>query len=150
MIHQATEIKYGTLDKGDVLSVEHCEAVMGIDRKTNPSGYTLALMGLVAQVQREIAQEGKRYTVATRKGQVVVLTDPEAAEYQDHRFESGQKTSRRAHFYNQCVDVNNLDQDQRSKHDYNLIKQAAILSAAKGARQALHPIPVKRVTPTLG
>lgn len=150
MIHETTDIDYTTLEKGDVLSVEHCEAVTGVSRDENPNLYGLAVLGLVTQIERELHAAYKRYTVATRKGQIVVMTDPEASEYNDHGFEVGLKKARRAHFRMQQVDVNNLGDDQRATHDAGLIKQAAILSAVRSTRAALHPAPSPRTTPTLG
>lgn len=149
MIFGSTEIDYGTLEKGDVLSVQHCESVIGVSRELNPQAYSLSLMGLVEQVERDLHAEYKRYTVATRKGQIVVLTDAEASEYNDHGFESGLKKSRRAHFRMQQVDVTNLDKGQKAGHDANLVKQAVVLSAARDARKKLTPAAAKRSTPKL-
>lgn len=150
MIHETTDFDYAELEKGDVLSVGHCEAVLNLSPVHHPKAYPLALMGLVQQVERELQQAGKRYTVATRKGQVVVLTDAEASEYNDHGFECALKKAKRSHFRMQQVNVNNLDQNERARHDNNLVKQAAVLQAVRNARKALHPAPSARTTPTLG
>lgn len=150
MIYNVAEVDYSQMEKGDVLSVEHCEAVLGISRKANTSAYNLALMGIVSQVQRDLWHAGRRYTVATHHGQVKVLTDPEASEYNDKHFESGLSKSRRASGRMRMVDVGKLDSEQRQHHDRNLVKHSHILSAIRKARKDLELPPYNRNTPTLG
>jgi RNA-binding protein YlmH len=146
---QTVETDYTTLQKGDVLSTEHVEQATGVgadDHKRFP----FALMSIADQVRRDLTSVGKHFTVATRKQQVVILTDPEASEYNDRAFDASLSRAKRRNFDMQQVNVTKLDDRQRKHHERACYEQSMILQAVAAKRAELRLNPSERTTPTLG
>lgn len=137
-------IDYDTLQKGDYISPEDCERIIaahkdqGGQRVTRAHRiYSLRLMVVADEIERECWKLGKRFRVVTDRDGLRVLTDPELAEYAREKFHRHERGLLRENAHARTVDVQLLTDDQRVAHERALIIQGAKLAALASARRAL-------------
>lgn len=137
-----------SFEKGQYLTPEWCEEQIGIKRDSLK--YALALMGLGKKIEKWLWKQGMRWTVATEANGIKVLTDEAASVYNGSRLlhHFAGMLDRHEHAIN--VDVTQLNQEAKAKHDRMLSVNGAMLSAAITARKtALKCLPHSRSLPTL-
>jgi hypothetical protein len=148
MKRKIINIEEWTFEKGQYLQPEWCEAQIGLKRDNLK--YSLALMALGKKIEKWLWKNGQRWTVATEDFGIKVLSDADASVYNNSRLlhHFGGMLDRHDHAIN--VDVTQLEEDARAKHDRQLSVNGAMLSAAITARKtALKCLPHVRTTPTI-
>jgi len=132
-------INFDSIQKGDSWNqdqlIEIVSAMIGKPVNRESDAYRLGVLAFSQRVSDELASRGRVVTVATVKGAVKVLTDPEASIYNAAAFEAAFRRAGRSHFRGASVDVASLDDEQRKKHDNRLAIQGAMLQAAAGVRK---------------
>lgn len=121
------------LGKGDYISLEDCEKILGKKREADPDKYRLALLGLKDLIVRELTRSGRVLTVNIHHDGIRICTDSEAAEYNKSRFALSVRSMTDATIRNQHVDDAELTEEQRAAHRQELVKMAAVTSATIGA-----------------
>lgn len=114
---------YDQLKKGDELSPEEIERITG--KKPGTDEYRFAVMGLQALIQDRTGYTAK----CQSDGSLKVLTDPEAAEHNRKLFAQNLRAMANRHTLNTQVDVDNLPEDARRRHDQTLMVQSRYVSA---------------------
>jgi hypothetical protein len=138
-------IDYDALKKGDSIGPGRLVEILGV-RQTHPR-WQLKLLALQQEIERELWDRGKPWTVAIRKGFIAVLTDSEAAEYNRRRFLSAQRSLHRSHRRNSAVDQANLAESERAMHHRAIHVEGVQLAAMLAARRELGPRPYERQFP---
>lgn len=126
-------LDFDALKKGDTISLAELEDILSI-RSDDPS-FPLKRLALQQQIESEMDERGNPVTVATRKGQIVILTDDQAAEYNPHCFRLYQRRMAKAHARTLAVDPGELTDIQRRQHEQNVMVQTRVLAAGQEARQ---------------
>jgi hypothetical protein len=134
------------LEKGSRITVEEIEKAYGVSFGTD--AYQLASLKAVSYIERRFRDRGVVVTVVQRKGEVVVLTDSEAAVENARQFDLKMKGAARAHFRNMNVDRANLPPGELEVHDRNLEVEGRRRAADRAAMKALPETkPHARTTP---
>lgn len=144
---QLHPLDFDGLNKGDRVSVSHCEAALGV-LSSHPR-YQLRLLALKQQIERELFARGKPATLRIEGREIVICDDPEASAYNVRAFRRGVRCSARAHARNMVVDAHQLDAPQRKAHERALLVQGTILASISQAKKQLRLKPTGRTTPTL-
>jgi hypothetical protein len=121
------------LSKGDLISPEQIERCYGITR--DDSRYPFRQMELAKYVEKEKRLAGDPVVVKSEGLGVRILTDAEAVEYTNRRYEAhiaglGYELARGL-----SVDVKNLDGPQKAQHERNLIVNGHTFSGTLAARK---------------
>ena len=101
----------------------------------------------VSYIERRFRDRGVVVTVVQRKGEIVVLTDSEAAVENARQFDLKVKSAARAHFRAVNVDRALLEEGERAVHDRNVEVQGRQLAAMRAAKALPEPRPHTRSTP---
>ena len=120
---------YETINKGDIVSTAEIEVVLSMS-KDHPS-FRLALLGLKEQLEKGLTSLGKIYTITTENCCLNVLTDEQAAPYNQALFEQRMRGMRRDHYRNMHVDVSLLSDQSKAEHERTLIVQSLKLAAMR-------------------
>lgn len=147
MQEQTTEYPIDTrvLQKGDRVEVATIERAFGVSRDTKD--YRLALMRVRAHVELRFADRGEPVTIAESDGDLMILTDAEAATYNDARVWGYVRRAAMALKRQRDVDRSKLDDDQRKRHDRALETNGRAIMAATRERALPAPKPNQRQTP---
>lgn len=138
-------LDFDSLQKGDTITVEQLEEIIGHNRLT--TRYNLGVLNLCERIRRELEDRGKHITTAVIKGALRLLTDEEAAEYTHRQFKVGLRKSARYHQQQLHVVTTNLSEVQRQQHERRIIINSAMLLAANSKRKELTAIEHKRSVP---
>lgn len=144
---QPHPVDYTTLAKGDVISVARLEQILGVAR--THQRFAFKVLRLKRRIERELMKLGNRFTLAVVKGDLRVLTDPEAAAYTHVEQEHARRRERRRFVQQVAVDVTNLDEDQRKQHERNLEIDGRYIQAQGSVRKLIRLEAVKRSVPGL-
>lgn len=131
------------LNKGDILSVAQVETA--VSTKFEHRKFALAACRLAGWVEDEKRRQGEHVTVITVKGEIHVLTDSKAAEYQARRFEEHEAGLRRATRKKAHIDRSQLTAEELAVHDRGLSVMAAKLTRLRAKDPELKP--AERATP---
>lgn len=125
---------YDNLKKGDEIPVEQLEHITRT--KYGDDKYSLRVLSLCEQIERELKERGRHVTVVQRKGAIRILLDSEAAEYNSMRFRQQQEGLVRSHYRGLAVVSANLDETERKRHERRMENQSKILQGmiAGGSR----------------
>jgi hypothetical protein len=74
---------------------------------------------------------GRELTVRIVKGDLLILDDREAADYNPKRYAQGLRIARRAHRRLMAVDVSKLTPQEREQHTRAVCRQASALSSLR-------------------
>lgn len=140
-------IDVDTLNKGDVISVERLEKITG--RSRNHKHFSLEVLKVKDLIRRELRAHQRVLTIVSRKGNLVVCVDAEAATYNHATFGAKLRQAANAHFQNMAVDTTNLDDAQRQAHERAVLTDGRVLQAANKARRDPDFKPRERDTPGL-
>jgi hypothetical protein len=83
------------------------------------------------------------------KGDLHILDDREAADYNPKRYAQGLRIARRAHRRLIAVDVSRLTPAERERHTQTVCRQASALSAIRSKPEAVTVHPDRPETPKL-
>lgn len=139
-------IDFDAVQKGDEYTPEQLKEITGCEPETKE--YSFAVMSLCSQIMRECAARGSVVTVAMRRGNLCVLNDADAAEYNAKKVDTKFKQANMCHMRRLHVDVSKLDESQAKAHERSVLVQGAMLQAAAAARKVA-ALPHKRATPGL-
>lgn len=140
-------LDFDVLKKGDVITIEKMEEIFSLSRKDED--FCFKRMGLRNKIIDELDVRGYIVTVVFDHDALRILTDEEASDYNDRRFQKGIKVMFQAHRRNLGVDRGNLSEDKKKVHDRNLEVNGGTLSATLEKRQELRFLPQKRKTPLI-
>lgn len=140
---------FDTMQKGQLISAGELEQVTG--EKSGTDKFDFAVLALRTTIETELWKRGHMWTLSGKgcEGGLKILTDAEAAVYNEERFKTGISIAAKAHGRALGVDVAELTAEQRAAHDRALCNQAAQLMAMKEAKK-LTLRAYKRDTPSLG
>jgi len=120
------EVDFSHLEIGDEISQSECEQIVGAT--IEQAAYSIRVMQLCEQISKSLWAIGKRYTVATVKGKVRVLTHEEASIYNASRFENGIDKMKRCHTRLLAVDAGELTDERRRVHERECINTSKMLA----------------------
>jgi predicted small secreted protein len=126
---------FDALQKGDLIDAIHIEKVLRLSRGT--PAYQLKLMGLKDEVERELMQRGRPVTVKIEKQSLRILTDAEATEYNEARFNHQLRGAKRSFHRQMNVDVSQLTEDQKASHERRVLWQGGIMTAIVNEKKRL-------------
>lgn len=135
-------LDFSALEKGQLVLQEDIERITGVSKSENPEDYQLEVLNLTQRIMKETAELGLFMTAKGDKGAIRILTDEEAVEYHASQCESGRKKSIRNMARMQInVDVRNLSEDSKARHERNLVKEGIYLSMVNKAREEIRLLP---------
>lgn len=143
----AWPIDVNSLRKGDSIGPD--VLVPFFEVSLDSREYQLKLAGFVARLEAVLWKDGKRYIVRCSHGSASILTDREAAEYTERRFNAHYRGLRRSNRRAKVVDQKKLGAEERRRHEHSLVVQGAILAGAAKGVESLQPTAYKRRNPGL-
>jgi len=141
-------IDYESLTKGTVISIREIENITGISSEEIKK-FELARLQLRNQIDRELRNIGIEFTVAQVKGNIKVLTDEEASDYNNRKRQAALGQLCNAHAKITSVDASCFDPELKKKHERRVFLSSKFLQAFQNVRKELHLQPYKRNTPKL-
>lgn len=135
------------LRKGDRIERADIEHAFGV--KADTKAYRLALMRAKNHVERRFLERGEPVTIAEDDGALMILTDSEAAVYNNDAVWSYVRRAARALSRQRVVNRANLTSEQRDTHDRALEVNGRAIAAAR--REQRRPVlrAEERKTPLL-
>jgi hypothetical protein len=133
------------LRKGDRVTREQIERAYGV--KAGTDEYRLrGMLRAREHVLSAFAERGEIVTVTEERQDLVILTDEEAAAYNERHFDLALDSMRRCHGRKLAVDRAELSAEVRERHDRTLLTQGRQLHAVRVAAK-LEAAPRERETP---
>jgi hypothetical protein len=120
------DVDYSHLEIGDEISQSECEAI--VQATIEQAVYSIRVMQLCEQISKQLWAVGKRYTVATVRGRIRVLTHEEASIYNASRFENSIDKMKRCHTRLLAVDTGELNEERRRMHERECINTSKMLA----------------------
>ncbi len=142
------EFPTADLQKGSIISHNHLESHLGVDRTSRR--YGLACLGVADFIKKKLAERGLH--VVTRIQEAIglsILTDEEALVYTQYEFERASR--RRLAQYNKLkkIDRKNLSAASQTNMDTALTVLGRRIQADRSAKKHdLNFAPVQRATPS--
>jgi len=132
------------LEKGDYITPEQIEDILGVSR--NDKQYPFKLMYL----QKKIMMDRQDIYAKAEKDGLRILTDAEWTNYEGGLFTNALRAMARSVRRIAAVDVRELTEDERTKHDRRQIVMAQTLQGAHSSRrEAMKSLPHERSVPGL-
>lgn len=135
---------FDRLKKGDIIPVERIESLSRVSRDS--ARYSLIALKYKDQIESELESRGRPVTVKIDRGNLVILTDSEAAEYNKTQFDARKRQMGASHRRAMQVDIGQLSDDQKERHRRNLLVQGAQLAAMRKVVR-VEASAHKRITP---
>ena len=145
MIAAPHPINFDTLQKGSVIHPD--DVAQATDCEVGSTAYGLAAMGLCKRIEDDLLSRGMPVTVIIRSGAIHVLSDEEASEYNRRAFYKRLAGMARDHTRMQRVDVGQLSELARAKHEEQLLSQAKYIAGVRQVRSELRLAPVAKEDP---
>lgn len=142
-------IDIDNLNKGDVISLQEIQKVIGIDPDDDQRAFDLARLALMAKIDTDLQRIGKQFTVAQVKGEIKVLTDEEASVYNSKRLGNAIRTMQKAHIKISSVETGDFDDELKGKHERRVYVSSKFMQSVDNVRKELRLLPHRRNTPTL-
>lgn len=121
----AEMLDVNALQKGDTIPAKQIEDWTGTERGTPEYAFkTLAIVTYLDSQKPDCS-------IAIRKGAVRILTDAEAVNYQDSRFESGIRALKRSERKYRKIDTSNFSGNEKEEYKAKHLLQSRILQAVK-------------------
>jgi hypothetical protein len=124
--------------KGWELTPETLEAITG--HRRDSKAYQFACLELETRLRKDLRDDGRAACVAFVRGNLRVLTDPEAVEYTAKKSADGVRRVLTADREMSQVDIGNLSEPELERLTTNRIKSGARAAALRGARTAIKRI----------
>ncbi len=119
------------LNKGDVISADECEEIIGESREGK--NYGLRLVNLCDTIMRMAEDDGRALPCRIVQDAIEIMTDPQAAKYYAAQYAAGVRQCSRAHRRQaKYIDRAALDCADQQKYDRSLALQAMIQSSTRG------------------
>jgi hypothetical protein len=140
----------GKLQPGQSITQAEIEAATGQHESTDPQAFALLLLRLRGDLITHLKRiHGRELTVRIIKGDLLILDDRQAADYNPKRYAQGLRIARRAHRRLMAVDVSKLTPEEREAHTKVVCKQASALSAIRTKPEAVAAHPQRPATPKI-
>jgi hypothetical protein len=123
---------FAKLSKGDVLTPEMIAKITG--KQPGTEKYALALMGLRERIMRECRKLNNPITAVCSHESIRILTDAESAHYNAEETRRGFRKQCRAFRRLTEVDARELDDQQKTDLERNIIITGKMIAAARSAR----------------
>ena len=141
-------LDFDVLEKGSVVTRAEIEHIYRVTYGTDQ--YSLKALALGQAIETMLDARGLCVTVKIDKGELRILTDAEASEYNRCEAMRGFKRMMRRHRKGAEVQIDNLTPAQAIAHDRGLqVSGAMIFAAKKAKKEALRALPYERQTPFL-
>lgn len=146
-----TEVRRSPLDiedlnKGDIIRQEELVAITG--KSLGSQDYCFAILALGEMIMKEKEKLGDPVTVRMCKGNMEILDDETASQYNDRRFVSHLSKMLKTHGRLMQVDISGFDDETKKLHDKRLERNGITLQAAlMGRRGKLDLKPYERKIP---
>ena len=140
-----TSIDIAFLKKGDWISPDIIEAQTS--ETVGTSAYQFAALKLKIEIESALKAAGRPMTLKQEGAGIRLLSDSEAACYNENRGECACGQLAKAHRRNLAVEEVNLSPVERQTHYRVLDRQGRYLQAIKKIRRKLRLQPVERRTP---
>lgn len=133
--------------KGDVISKAELQALVGV--APADVRYSLRICAIAAAMERMKRAAGQPCTIIQSKSDLKILTDAESATYNKERSDVHVAGLRRAHRRNCEVQSGGLTEEQRNKHDRDLVVTGARVAVTMGhaINRLVNLRPAERSTP---
>jgi hypothetical protein len=129
---EGTELNVETLNRGDDITPEECERILGIDR--DHEHFPLKLATLASQIIRESGRSSRRLSACCRQGGIHINTDFEASVYHAKLARTSERgLLRHTTLMRTTVRVSQLTATQRRQHDEALCRMATKVAALRRA-----------------
>lgn len=128
-------LDFDALKKGDVISLGQLQEIT--QEKYGSDAYRFKLMKLSERIQDELDDRGLPVTVASEGGELKILTDPEASNYNGMYFRTRMRQMMRAHRRAMAVERENLTELQKQEHDRRVEVQGRYVGALIGEKEKL-------------
>ena len=135
-------LDFDSLKKGDVINSETISSIYSVP--VGSDKYKLGMLALQGQIEKELAIRGLLVTVKGFRYELKILTDPEAAIYNQKRFDDEKNALYRVYARKIAVDINNLTPEQKVKHQRELSVQGQYIQALTGVRRMVRSEAHKR------
>lgn len=116
-------IDFEAIFKGQLITVEELQKITG--KKPGTDEYQFALLSLQSAIQNKTSCTVK----IQNKFELLVLTDEEASRHNHKLFLQNVRGMRSRFDLNAAVDVGELSDEQRAKHERNLVVQSLYIQA---------------------
>jgi hypothetical protein len=138
------------LQPGQLITQSEIESATGQQEAKDPQAFALLLLRVRADLITHLKRiHGRELTVRIVKGDLLILNDREAADYNPKRYSQGLRIARRAHRRLMAVDVSKLTPEEREAHTKVVCKQASALSAIRSKPEAVTAHPQRPATPKI-
>lgn len=138
-------IDVASLEKGDWISPEIIEAQTG--ETVGTTAFQFAALKLKGEIEAALKAVGRPATLKQEGAGIRLLSDSEAAVYNEVRGERACAQLAKAHRRNLAVDETNLPSGERQTHYRVLDRQSRYLQALRNVRRQMRATPVQRQTP---
>ena len=136
------------LKKGDRIKEVELLNMSGLTKDSQE--HQLYVLALSDRIMKERERIGEPFTVVARKGDLVILTDIEAADYNHHKSLSYIRRATGAYFRKLNVDDSGFDEAAKVKHRRESeVVGKGIQGCLMGMAEQLQIEPYKRKTPGL-
>ena len=134
-------LDFEAIFKGQHITQQELEQITG--KKAGTDEYQFALLGLQQQIQNKTNCTVK----ISNKYELQVLTDEEASRHNYKLFVQNMRSMRTRFDLNASVDVSELSDEQRPKHERNLVVQGLYIQALAQTRKQIAVSGHKRTLP---
>ena len=139
-------LDYDQLHKGSIISIETIEEYCGYEHGTDY--YNLSALRLKNLILQAFEDRGDPVTMKSSKGQLIVLTDQEASNYNDKRQRSGMKTIVTSYKRLVNVDAAALEDGDKKTLERRLIISGKVLQGMiAGHKEGVKLVAEQRKTP---
>lgn len=140
-------IDYDALAQGHTITQDELKRITNC--KPGTKQYQLKCLALQSQIEREMRERGRIWTIKIEKDEIRILTDAEASPYNHALQVQARGALFRRFALNSAVNIAELTEDQRKEHDRFMEVDGKYVLALQATRQQLRLKAHKRATPAL-
>jgi hypothetical protein len=138
------------LSKGDCIPPSEVARLAGIT-ETDQDSVNFAALKVAGLLEKVLWKNGKHWSLRVVNGSVYVLSDAESVEFQAKRFRTGVKKIRRSKKHVERVDVSQLGEIEKRRHEIESRKISVSLDSLqrslRDVNKATRPTQSERVSP---
>lgn len=134
--------------KGDVFPRAEIARLLGV-RLSDYAHLQLRMVTFQAELERQLWDSSRPFTVRQRRGDIAILDDSDAAKYNHARFNKDFNDMFRVHKRADAVDVANLTAEEAARHERAGTVRSAVLAGMLQSRHEVKPKAHRRSTPGL-
>ena len=142
-------LDFDAIEKGDVISQEEVEEIVGMEKEKDPEKFNLLRLQLIGQIIRELRDRDRFYTICQKRGSICILEDKEASPYNEKSINRGVHRMAQAQRRNLAVDTTKLTEKEQQAHSKRLLVGGALVAACYAVRRSPKLAAAIRNTPLL-